>query len=125
MIKQSVSAVVFSLLAAMPAVHADELADAAQALCEKVKSGAMAQMEGQELTPETRQMMQPMLDSMCTQVRSRVSAVPSSHALYQPAVACMQSMNTLTCENMQDAGEIVTPECEEYEQLVSESGAAN
>tara|TARA_R110002124_G_scaffold266702_1_gene433666 strand:+ start:283 stop:660 length:378 start_codon:yes stop_codon:yes gene_type:complete len=125
MIKQCISATAFSLLLAMPSLHADELADAAQALCEKVKSCAMAQMEGQELTPETRQMMQPMLDSMCTQVRSRVGEVPSSHALYQPAVACMQSMNSMTCENMQDAGEMVTPECDEYEQLVNESGAAN
>jgi hypothetical protein len=113
-----------SMAAAASAVQADELAEAAQVLCEKVKSCAVAQMEGQELTPETRQMMQPMLDNMCSQVRSRVSEVPSTHALYQPAVACMQSMGSLTCEAMQSADEMVTPACAEYEKLVSESGAA-
>lgn len=123
MLKSYVSGILLCLVSLVPAAHADELADAAQKLCEKVKSCAMAQMEGQELTPETRQMMQPMLDSMCTQVRGRIGEVPTGHPLYQPAVACMQSMNSLTCESMQDSGDMVTPACEEYESLAREAGA--
>jgi hypothetical protein len=123
MVKRLVSVTLLSMVIVAPIARADELADAAQTLCEKVKSCALAQMEGQELTPETRQMMQPMLDSMCAQVRGKVGEVPTGHSLYAPAVACMQSMNSLTCENMQDAGDIVTPACEEYENLGRESGA--
>ncbi len=123
MLKRLVNVILLSMVIVAPVSRADELADAAQTLCEKVKSCAIAQMEGQELTPETRQMMQPMLDSMCTQVRGKVGEVPTGHPLYDPAVACMQSMNSLTCENMQDAGDMVTPACEEYENLVRESGA--
>jgi hypothetical protein len=103
--------------------HAEELSDAAQALCENVKTCAMAQLEGQELTPQAREMMQPALDSMCAQVQGRVSDVPTEHALYKPAVACMQSMSTLTCEMMQDPHKLRTPACEAYEKLARESGA--
>lgn len=122
MLKSCVSGMLLCLVSLVPTAHADELADAAQALCEKVKSCAMAQMDGQEITPETRQMMQPMLDSMCAQVRGKIGEVPTGHPLYQPAVACMQSMNSLTCESMQEAGDMVTPACEEYENLARETG---
>ena len=104
------------------AARAEELSDAAQSLCEKVKSCAMEQLEGVELTPEARQMMQPALDGMCEQVRGRVSDVPTGHPLYKPAVACMQSMSALTCEMMQDTDTLQTPACEEYEKLARETG---
>lgn len=103
--------------------RAEDLAAAAQTLCEKVKSCALAQLEGEALTPQAREMMQPALDSMCTQVQGGVEQVPTGHALYQPAVACMQSMNTLSCEMMQDPNTVQTPACKEYEKLARESGA--
>lgn len=123
MLKIVARTVLLSLVATAPAALADELGDAAQALCEKVKSCAIEQMEGQEITPEMRQMMQPMLDGMCAQVRGRVGEVPTGHPMYKPAVACMQSMQSLSCDSMQDAGQVITPECEEYEKLARESDA--
>lgn len=122
MLKSCAGIILLCMVTVVPSARADELGDAAQALCEKVKSCAMAQMDGQEITPETRQMMQPMLDGMCAQVRGKVGEVPAGHPLYKPAVACMQSMNSLTCETMQDADQAVTPACEEYEKLARESG---
>lgn len=123
MLKKCASAILLCVVTAAPAALADELGDAAQGLCEKVKSCAIAQMEGQEITPEIRQMMQPMLDSMCAQVRGRVGEVPAGHPMYKPAVACMESMNSLSCDRMQDAAQVITPECEEYEKLARESDA--
>jgi len=110
-------------LITVSSARAEEFAVAAQALCEKVKSCAMEQLQGAELTPEARQMMQPMLDGMCAQVQGRVGDVATGHPLYKPAAACMQSMNTLTCEMMQDADQLQTPACEAYEKLARESAA--
>ncbi|CAA0122689.1 Uncharacterised protein [Halioglobus japonicus] len=122
MLKIYSGSILLSIAILIPAAHADELGDAAQALCEKVKSCAMAQIEGQNIPAETREMMQPMLDGMCTQIRGKVGEVPTGHPLYKPAVACMESMNSLSCENMQEAGDMITPECEEYEELARDAG---
>ena len=122
MLKIISGSILLSIALFVTPAQADELGDAAQTLCEKVKSCAIAQMEGQNIPEETRQMMQPMLDNMCTQVRGKVGEVPTGHPLYKPAVACMESMNSLSCENMQDAGAMTTPECEEYEELAREAG---
>ena len=103
-------------------VSADDIADAALGLCEKVKSCAMAQIEEEDLTPELRQMMQPMLENMCANMEDKVEAVPAGHPLYAPAIACMRSMEALSCEAMQDPGHMETPECAAYEKLVRETG---
>jgi hypothetical protein len=101
-------------------VRADDLASAALDLCEKVKSCAMAQMAEEDLTPEMRQMMQPMLDNMCAKMQGKVEAVPAGHAMHAPAVACMRSMEALSCEAMQGE-QVRTPECEAYQKLARET----
>ena len=107
------------IFGALTSLHttADEFADASLALCEKIKACAIAQMGQHEITPEVRQMMQPMLDNMCNQMAMEVEAVASGHALYKPALACMQSMEALTCADMQSEGGPQTPACKEYEKL--------
>jgi hypothetical protein len=106
------------------AVRAEEFTEASQTLCEKVKSCAMEQLQSANLPPQAREMMQPTLDTMCEQMQAKVGDVPTGHALYKPAVACMQSMNTLTCEMLQSPDNLATPECEEYEKLARESDSA-
>lgn len=96
---------------------ADDLTDAAQGLCDSVKSCALEQMAEQDLTPEMREMMAPMLDNMCATMRSKIQQVPTGHELYQPAVGCLRSMESLTCEQYRDPGQVSTPECQEYEEL--------
>ncbi len=104
--------------------RADELADAAQAMCDSVKSCALEQVAQQDLTDEMREMMGPMLDNMCANMRSQVQSVPTDHKLYQPAVRCLRSMVALDCEQMQDPGSAKSPECAEYERLAAEASAA-
>ena len=41
---------------------ADELADAAQGLCDSVKTCALEQIAEEDMTPELRQMMVPMME---------------------------------------------------------------
>ncbi len=102
---------------------ADDLTDAAQSLCDMVKSCAMEQVAEQNLTPEMREMMAPMLDNMCANMRSQVQQVPVGHGLYEPAVECMRSMESFTCEQLQEPDQLSTPECAEYERLARETTA--
>jgi hypothetical protein len=105
-------------------VCADELTDAAQGLCDSVRSCALEQIAEQDLTPEARDMMGPMLDNMCATMRSQVRDVPVGHGLYEPAVGCLRSLESLTCQQMQDPDRVTTPECKEYERLATEADTA-
>ena len=109
------------LLAATSA-SAEELTKAALGLCEKVKSCAMQEIAEQDLTPEMRQMMQPMLDNMCTTMQQGIGEIPTGHELYKPAVACMRSMEQLSCEQMQNQSDQGTPECQKYAELAEQAG---
>ena len=111
------------LLMAAP-LAAEEFTDAAMGLCEKVKACAMQQMASEQLTPEVRQMMEPMLENMCANMQSNIGEVPTGHALYKPAIACMRSMEQLSCESMQDPASMQTPECEKYQDMVERQGGA-
>lgn len=103
-------------------VGADDLTDAAQGLCDSIRSCALESMSKEDLTPEVLEMMGPMLDNMCANMRSKVQAVPMGHGLYEPAVGCMRSLESLTCEQMQNPELAATAECKEYERLAKEAG---
>lgn len=122
MLKRSVCLFALCLAASLPA-RADEFTAAALGLCEKVKSCAMEQIAEEDLTPEMRQMMQPMLDNMCQNMQDKIEVVPADHPMYAPALACMRSMEALTCAMMQDPQQVKTPQCEAYEKLARESGS--
>ena len=101
------------------AVCADEYSDAALGLCEKIKSCAVAQMDQQALTPEIRQMMQPMLDGMCDRMLKQIPEVAKEHALYKPSLACMKSLEASDCDSMQQTQD-ETPACREFEKISSQ-----
>lgn len=104
---------------------ADDITSAARDLCEKVRSCAISQVAEEDLTPELRQMMEPMLDNMCANMQSKVQEVSTGHPLYQPSIACMRSMEALSCQDMQDQARMQTPECEAYEKLAREHAGDN
>ena len=105
--------VLWMLALALP-VQAQKMTEASLALCEKVKGCALEQLAQEEMAPEMRQMMEPMLNGMCQAVRAQITEVPSGHPLYGPALACMESMTNLSCADLQSGEEISTPACEEY-----------
>ena len=102
---------------------ADDYKGASLALCEKIKACALVQMDSQDITPEVRQMMQPMLDSMCTSMLASVPEVAQGHAMYEPAIACMESLDALSCEEMQGEAGAKTPACMEYEKMAEKYGS--
>jgi hypothetical protein len=120
MLKRSVYFFILGLVVTLPA-HSDDMTTAAMKLCEKVKSCAMTQVPEEDLTPELRQMMEPMLDNMCADMRNTMGEVPVGHPLHQPALACLRSMEDLSCEMMQDPQRMETPQCTAYEKLAGEA----
>lgn len=109
-----------TLAVSLPVV-ADELLSAANDMCEKVKSCSLQQIAKSDMTPEMRQMMEPMLESMCDSMRQGIQEVPRGHALYAPAVACMRSMANLSCEDFMDEGRVETPACKAYQEMAEKA----
>jgi len=109
----------------VPAAAASEIEDAATALCEKVKACSMAHIAEADLTPEVRQMMEPMLRNMCETMRAGVREVPSGHQLYQPSVDCMRSMAGLGCQDFEDEQKLQTQACKDYQRLAEQAAAGN
>ena len=104
-------------------VSANEIEQAATELCEKVKACSMAHIAEADLTPEVRQMMEPMLKNMCDTMRAGVAEVPVDHQLYQPSVDCMRSMAGLSCQDFEDEQKLQTPASENYQRLAGQAAA--
>lgn len=101
-----------------PLVNADDAEDlknASQMMCEKMKTCARQELDAMtDLTPDVRKMMVGMLDNVCEQVESFRKSV-EQHELYAPAAACMNSMSGQSCADMKVGAR--TDECAEYEKL--------
>ena len=113
------------LLAAPTVATADSLESAANDLCEKVKSCTLAEMNQQELTPELKAMMEPMLENMCVAMREGIREVPVEHELHAPAIACLRSMANLSCADFQDDTKVDTAECRKYRDMAEKLYGGN
>lgn len=102
---------------------ADELTDAAEGLCDTIRTCALEAVAGQDLTDQLRRDMAPVLENSCAEMRRQVQAVPADHSLYQPAVGCLRSMASLSCQRLHNAGEVKTPECTEYDRQLKAASA--
>lgn len=114
--------VLFIGLLSSVVVKADSLESAANDLCEKVKSCSLAEMSQQELTPEMKAMLEPMLENMCAAMRQGIQEVPVEHELYDSAVACMRSMASLSCNDFKDESKVETSACLDYRDKVEAAG---
>ena len=73
MIQRTLIAALALCLSAL--ASAEPMADASQALCEKVKACSLAEINEADMTPEMREMMEPMLENMCANMRAGVEEV--------------------------------------------------
>ena len=110
-------AVILVALGGAGQVMATEFGDQAIAMCEKVKQCALDQMGAADMTPQMRQSITPMLENMCVSMQDQFQEVPTDHELYDPAVECMSSMATLSCEDLME-GNAETQQCRDYQELV-------
>ena len=100
---------------------AEPFDDAANALCEKTKMCARASMAGQQIPPDMMAMINQQLDGLCAGMLASFDVNGmTDHPLYQPAVACMESMAALSCDALErEAG---TAACDAYQQKLERYG---
>ena len=122
MLKYKLRTILFCLLASAP-VAADELLDAAEAMCEKVKSCAIERMEKENMPAAQRQRAQPALDALCESVKEEVKEVVAGHPQYANALDCMRSMLGLNCTQIQDEEQAATPVCVAFEKQMDDESA--
>jgi len=109
------------LLMFVQTVYADALADGLKDYCEKMKQCAKAQMSTEDMQgmPEgMMQMMEQSLNSMCDGIAEKYEQAAAKQDLYEPALACYQSMSKQSCETLHDE----TPECQRFGKLAEEYG---
>ncbi|WP_218311988.1 hypothetical protein [Alteromonas antoniana] len=103
-------------VAAAPALasDADKLNDAFNQLCDKMEVCALEQMGKEEnLTPQMRSMIEGMIDGMCKNMMN-LEEIDQYSELVDPAVACIDSMTSQSCAEL-EGDEAQTPACQEYE----------
>lgn len=105
----------FAILALILTCHtqADELSDAAGALCARIKQCTQADMEANAMSPSAQSDVDAMLAGMCSNIEQDMQIARSHKELYAPATACLKSMGKSGCEVIQ--GEEVTSECQNFE----------
>jgi hypothetical protein len=117
------------LLAPVGAANADEFTEGVQKLCDKMKQCAMESLKGQEIPPEMKGMIEQQLDQSCVSLEQNYAAALQNEELYQPAIACMNSLLSKSCEEIQQSGTNQTGACKELEAKAkvqaSAAGAAN
>lgn len=101
---------------------ADKLNSAFNELCDKMEQCALEQMAQEDnLTPQMRSMIENMVEGMCKNMMD-IGEVNQYAELVDPAVACIDSMTSKTCGQLQ-GDDFRTQECEEYERQAEAFGA--
>jgi hypothetical protein len=103
-------------LCAAGGAAADELSDAMENLCGKMKECARESMQGQQIPDNMKEMVDSILEQSCASLRESYGAAAQHHELYKPAVACMDSLHGVTCAEIQEHGQGATSECAAFEQ---------
>lgn len=112
--------VLSALLLAIP-VQADDLGEEVSRVCEQMKQCTLDRMAGAEMAPEMKMMITQQLDMACVGLQARFGAAAQAHALYQPALACVKSMQALSCQEIEESDDSITPECDRYQELAEDS----
>ena len=91
---------------------------AGQKLCEKAKQCTYEQMDGENLNPQMRKMVEGMLENVCQRMM-QVAEPAGFEELVEPATACLESMQSMSCAEFEDQSE-PTQACKEYEEIAKE-----
>jgi hypothetical protein len=102
-------------------VHATELSDAVNELCEKMKVCGQEQLAQQDLPPEMAQMMEGMFNGMCQAIVAPYVASTQNAGLEDKAVACLNSFKDRSCQELMENNAGETEECEEFEEAANEA----
>lgn len=110
-----------SLMLALLPAQAD-LNDSMDAMCVKIKSCSLAEVQKQQLSPEMEAMMNAMFDGMCKTWMQPYGVALGQAGLEDKAEACIDSVVSESCEDLVGAqGRFRTDECDEFEAAAEES----
>ncbi len=98
------------------------LSNATNTLCTKIKSCATVQMQQQQLPPAMQEMMSAMLDETCTKTISPYADKATNAGLEKKAVACIESINRLSCGTLMQGSEVNTKACKALEKAANDAG---
>jgi len=101
---------------------ASSLTEATNTLCRKIKFCTTAQLKQQQLPPAMLQMMTTMLDETCAKTIAPYANKATNAGLEKKAVACIKSVNDLTCNALMNTSEAETDECKTLEKAANEAG---
>jgi len=119
----TIKALPLLILFALPGIGgATSLNQATNKLCDKIQSCARAQMAQQDLPPAMEQMMTAMFEQSCTSIIAPYADQATNAGLEKKAVACINSINTLSCGTIMTATGSKTAECKTLESAAREAG---
>jgi hypothetical protein len=111
------------ILLTLPGIaYANSLTQATNTLCSKIKSCTTAQLKQQQLPPAMLQMMTAMLDESCAKTIAPYADKASNVGLEKKAVACIKSINALSCNALMNTSKAETGECKALEKAANEAG---
>lgn len=108
------TATLLALALSLPAValaEADALEEAARGLCDTIKSCALERYVGDYPLDDPDAPAASQVDADCDVIWKRVPRLAPGASGFDAAVACMNSLQSLSCERLQDLASAVTPEC--------------
>ncbi len=101
----------------MPAA-ANELRNAANNMCNHIKSCVQGQMgDISSLPPQMQQMVKSQIDNMCKNMLD-IENVSEAMVHKQAAIACLNSISALSCDQIENSGE--TPACKQLEKSLQQ-----
>ncbi|MBL1319525.1 MAG: hypothetical protein COA63_000500 [Methylophaga sp.] len=109
------------LLNAIQTASADTIDQQSLQLCEKIKSCALAELEGHDMSADMKSMVLSSMDGMCQAMATEFSndSIKEYDDLRKQATACMTSLSALSCPQLMD-GATDTPECVALEKSAAE-----
>ncbi|WP_040523026.1 hypothetical protein [Aliiglaciecola lipolytica] len=97
--------------------YAENIESASLRLCEHIKMCVTKQMKvTDDVTPEMRMMIDGMVDNMCQNMMN-TNVVKGNREFEKSAIACIDSITELSCDEIQNAGQ--TPACLSFEKELS------
>ncbi len=93
-------------------VYASDLAQKGLALCEKVKSCAVIELDNSGVPEGMRPVMMESFDSACNDLRAQFEVPENYEQITDLAGACMDSMHELNCNDLMAENE--TSACGDY-----------
>ena len=111
------------LMLALPGIGAaTSLNQATDTLCVKIKSCATLQLAQQDLPPAMLQMMTAMFDETCASTIAPYADKATNAGLEKKAIACIESINKLSCNTIMKRSGSETSECKTLETAARQAG---